>query len=335
MNSTTFNEKMDFNHLEHKFYNSLESQGKSFNTLKNYKTDLTCFKSYLQNKQGNLSLNDFNFVKVTEYGQFLDQKYESDNSKRRRVQALRLFFDFLIKENLYEENPIKKLPTSPKFLDVPRPTPFSDLVTLWKYLCLNVQNAKGLEGLLYERNQLVFLFIFGGALKVSDLSELKMEDVLVDHESKSIRVLIRPRKRDPYTIPMPSLVYEVFKNYIANLQKEKEKSSLVFDHVLFNANPYRILAGGLSPRGLEIIFEELREKLKITLTPRSLRQSGIFNWLHKQIDEVNIKEWMGVAPSYSLKLYRDHQSNHYFKEEVLWEIFKTPQMDIPVSNTIV
>ena len=34
-------------HIWHGFYNKLKSQGKSENTLKNYKTDMDCFRNYL------------------------------------------------------------------------------------------------------------------------------------------------------------------------------------------------------------------------------------------------------------------------------------------------
>src|SRR5690606_25353167 len=100
------------------FLDLLKLQGKSFNTIKNYKADLNCFNAFLVDKQQGLKLNQFTTAQVQEYAQFLNKKYDSSNSVRRRVQALRLFFDFLLTENIFNENPIKKMAVSPKILDV-------------------------------------------------------------------------------------------------------------------------------------------------------------------------------------------------------------------------
>ena len=56
-----------------------------------------------------------------------------------------------------------------------------------------------------------------------------------------------------------------------------------FNNFLFNANPYKILSGSLSARGIEIIFKEYSKKLKIEMTAKKLRQSCIFKWISKNI----------------------------------------------------
>jgi site-specific recombinase XerD len=304
--------------LQKDFFDLLRVQGKSANTLKNYRTDLECFNKYLIDKQGNLTLINFNNTKVMEYGAFLNQKYTSDNSRRRRVQALRIFFDFMVQKGLYSENPVRKLPTSPKFLDIPRPTPLQDVKTLWKHLCEDSKTKTKLGSLIARRNQVIVVLVYGGGLKVSDLAKLKMDHI---YEGNEPRVMVTPTKRDPYSVPLPEIFNPVFASYKSLLDEVKRESNISFDEVLFNANPYRILSGGLSPRGLEIIFEELRNKLTITLTPKSLRQACIFKWLCQDKKHSLIKEWMGVTPSYSLKLYKSHLENNLFADEFLKEVY--------------
>ena len=298
--------------LQDEFYKQLSSSGKSLNTLKNYKTDLQCFNRFLLSKQKSLDLKDFNLTKVMEYGGYLHQKYDSNNSRRRRVQALRIFFDFLVKKSIYSENPVKKIPTSPKFLDRPRPTPFNDLLKVWQHLLEGELRAQGeIEKLLYKRNQIIFLLIYLSGLKVSDLAKLKLTHVT---GGPMARVLVVPPKRDPYTIPLPGSFASFYEDYLQMLNALKSKSHIEFDEVLFNANPYRILSGGLTPRGLEIIFEEIRNKLNVVLTPKSLRQSCILNWLQRGINDALIKEWMGVAPNYSLKLYNQYKNEYIYSD---------------------
>lgn len=314
---------LDLLNLEDQFIDHLEKMGRSLNTLKNYRTDLECFNYYLKSKKESLDISDFTITQVEQYGGYLEEKYKSDNSRRRRVQALRIFFDFLVEKQLFDSNPVRKLPTSPKFLDIPRPTPFIDVKTLWVYLLEEEQNPNPINQLIAKRNQIAFLLIYGAGLKVSDLANIKKDHIFLGEES---RVLVQHPKRDPYTILLPEIFPFIFKEYIELLEVQKEKSNIEFDHLLFNANPYKILSGGLSPRGLEIIFEELRKKLILTLTPKSLRQACIFKWLHQGHGESLIKEWMGVAPSYTLKLYKEHLDKYIYNDEFLLELYRNHKM---------
>ena len=308
--------------LQQEFYGNLRQQGKSINTLKNYKTDLDCFNYYLLSEYKDISVKNFDQTLVSHYGQFLEKKYSSDNSRRRRVQALRIFFDFLLAKELVESNPVRKLPTSPKFLDIPRPTPFIDVKTLWTFLVQESQNKDKIQELLCKRNQIIFLLIFGSGLKVSDLSALKTSDIIPGASAEEpTRVRIYHPKRDSYTVPLPKVFDRVYADYLLVLEEMKRKSQITFDNLLFYANPYRIISGGLSSRGIEIIFEDYRHKLLITLTPKSLRQSCIFKWIQQEINVSLIKEWLGLAPSYDLKLYLEHASQFLYNEDILEEIY--------------
>jgi integrase/recombinase XerC len=314
---------MDLLRWQDDFFKQLAGKGRSLNTLKNYKTDLECFNQYLLKGQNSLDINHFELEHIQQYGHFLEQKYNSDNSRRRRVQTLRIFFDYLVENNIFSTNPVKKIPTSPKFLDIPRPSPLIDIKTLWHYLLNESANHENLPSLLPQRNLIIFLLIYSSGLKVSDLSSLSVDDIhFPDDDLAPARVLLKPQKRDPYTVPLAPIFRTIFKKYSLELSKEKKKSNLEFEEILFNANPYRILKGGLSSRGIEVIFEELRNKLLIQITPKSLRQACIFKWLHEGRKEGRIKEWLGVAPAYSLKPYKEHLAKHIYDQDFLLNIYQ-------------
>lgn len=302
--------------LQNQFLIKLAEQGKGLNTLKNYKADLNCFLKFLNEKQRSNDITDFNIGKVIEYSKFIDLKYNSDNSKRRRIQTVRLFFDFLVAKGIYSENPIRKIQTAPKFLDIPRPTSMVQIKRLWweldKALEAEIDNNKPLPILIIYRNMIIIQLIYGSGLKVSDLEELEMSNISIG--KKNSRILITGAKKNPYTIPLIPTFKELFSKYCELLKIEKERSKIDFKHLLFNANPHKILSGGLTSRGLEITFEELKNKYKIDITAKSLRQSCIFKWLNQNIEESTIKDWIGVAPSYSLKPYRDLCENNFFEE---------------------
>jgi site-specific recombinase XerD len=300
---------------QHDFLRLLEKQGKSFNTVKNYKADLQCFNTFLIDKQQHLKIKTFTNIQVQEYSNYLDQKYGSPNSVRRRVQALRLFFDFLMTQNIFQENPLKKMAVSPKVLDNPEPTPFPEIINAYLILKKRAKESDGFMKLVHTRNIIIFHLIYGAGLKVSDIAKLRFGGILKD--KNNFRVMVDHPKRDPYSIPLPFIFNKDFLNYKNLLQEQLRTEDLEIEELLFNANPYKILSGGISPRGTELFFEDLRKELKSEMTAKSLRQSCIFKWLNLNISHSTIKEWLGVTPSYSLELYLEE-----LKKDPVSKVFK-------------
>lgn len=307
--------KINLNELSISFLKSLELKGKSFNTVKNYRTDINTFVKFLAEKEHNSELVEVTGPMLNEYDLYLEKNYNSPNSIRRRIQALRLFFDWLVEKEIYPNNPVKKLVSSPKKVDIPRPLPFKDVILLHKYLHNLNTELEGLEKLISMRNILVFHLIYGAGLKVSDIEALTSEHIL---PGKTLRVLVTHPKRDPYTNPLPEGFIDLYTEYKKLLSEQKSKDGIDFDQILFNANPYKILRGGLSARGIEIILKDVSKKLKIQVTAKNLRQSCIFKWLTYNENESSIKERMGVQPQYSLLPYKnllsENPSDYTYKE---------------------
>ncbi|MBI2520980.1 MAG: phage integrase SAM-like domain-containing protein [Bdellovibrio sp.] len=310
---------LNFNQFKEEFLNELGRKDRSKNTLKNYRTDLDCFSEYLENQCGHFGLLGFDLDAVLEYGKFLQKKYTSDNSRRRRVQTLRIFFDSLVSKGLFPDNPVRKIPTSPKFLDIPRPASFSEIKTLWHCLMEEASDPNPMSALMAKRNQVIFLLIYGAGLKVSDLSEMNREDLILT--GNDIRVLVRPWRRDPYSVPLPINFKSIYESYLQALAPMKVLSQVEFPSLLFNANPYKILRGGLSPRGLEIVMEEYRSRLLIQMTPKSLRQATVMKWINQGHADSLIKEWLGVAPSYDLAQYKMRASQFCYDDNTLFDIY--------------
>jgi site-specific recombinase XerD len=236
-------ENLDINCLQELFFKDLEQKGRSSNTLKNYRTDLDCFNLFVSDHQHSTKIHDYGLNEIKKYGEYLDHRYSSDNSKRRRVQALRLFFDFLVQENIFPNNPVRSLPTSPKFVDRPKPTPYIDVKTLWYFLLDETKQKKKLEQLMVLRNQVIMLLIYEAGLKVSDLAGLKRRHLLLD--TPDVRVLIEAPRRDPYTVALPDYTRIIFENYLEKLSAELKRHKLKFDHILFQRQSSPHPLGGL------------------------------------------------------------------------------------------
>jgi len=285
------------------FLKNLEQSGKSFNTVKNYRTDLNIFNNFLIQKKSDLIVKEFTAAQMREYSHYLEAKYNSPNSIRRRVQALRIFFDYLIAQSAYHENPVKKILVNPKVVDLPKPCSFHIIKNLMTNLETIQKNHTGHEKLLVIRNKVLIQLIYGGCLKVSDIERLKVQHLTTS--KGQVRILVAPEKREPFTVPMPVSFTGLHQEYLSILEERKNNNQVDFDDYLFNANPFKILKGGLSARGIEVIFKELTKSQKTIITAKNIRQAGIFKLLVSNVPDSRIKEWMGVQPQYSLKPYKD------------------------------
>ena len=308
---------LDFEQLEKRFLQSLSRKGRSSNTIKNYRTDLGCFRRYLEDKRHSLKLSTLKPRHIEYYGDYVQQNYKSDNSKRRRIQSLRLFFDYLVKRKIYPSNVVRRLSPSPKFVDVPRPPKPRDVERLWGHLLRECDTDEPLQKAIAWRNVILFLLIYGGGLKVSELAHLEKRQIRSSRSSS--RILLIPEKGNPHTVPLPDIFHQVFSLYKKHLRPFKKP---VFKEILFNANIYAILSGGLGPRGVEVIFENWRNLLGIdSLTPKSLRQACIVTWLGQDVPAGTIKEWLNLAPSYGLAPYEHCLEKHSFRRNFLQKKF--------------
>ena len=214
---------------------------------------------------------------------------------------------------LVSENPIRKMPTFPKVLDIPRPANLKTIISLWKQLEINKNNCKNnqLQNLVSHRNIIIFFLIYGAGLKVSELEKVKMDHLFIDQDH--LRLLVNRKYDQIVTIDMSNEYISFFETYL-KLLKQYQSDHFKFDELLFNANQYKVLSGSLSARGIEILFKELSKSLENNVTPKSLRQSCIFKWLNENRSHSLIKEWMGVSPSYSLKNFIDLKSEYIFQD---------------------
>ncbi len=289
------------------FIQNYRLQGKSANTLKNYQQDLNCFNKFALEKFKGLSLVELKIDHVQEYDNYLTNKQTKDNSRRRRIQTLRLFADHLMKKGKLTDNPVRKLAVSPKKLSPIEPSSFADIHHLLHDLFDKFQLANGIEKLLVLRNLNIISLIYEAGLKVSELEQLKFKHFLF--AENEMRILVEHPKRDPISVKVPVNLKKYFDEYV-KLMREKDLEINENQYFLFNANHYSLVGQGLSARGIELLFKELTKKLVKPMTPKSLRQSCIIHWIMRGETDQTIRDWMGVMPNYSLQMYRDYSKNN-------------------------
>ena len=124
------------------FLQFYRSQGKSENSLKCYRLDFRCFNDYLHHRAEVFEKNSlFDLAMTQEFQGHLSLKYQNINSIRRKLQTLRLFFDYLIHKEVVKENPIKTIHSAPKVLYPPKLHPIEEIEQVYLFLLHKIENA--------------------------------------------------------------------------------------------------------------------------------------------------------------------------------------------------
>ncbi len=305
------------------FLNSLREAHKEINTIKNYRNDLEGFVRLSTHQKCDFT----SYEMAKKYHQMLTLDDLTDNSIRRRMQTMRLFFDFLLKKSWCSSNHFIKFHSAPKKLHLPAPPATETLNHLWREICLAIKEnsihekssleKNYLKYLISLRNQVIFHLIFHAGLKVSELASIT-RNMFIGREGQ-MRLLITRKNRDPVTVPLPvefNLIFQAYntalQNYFLYFNKE------AFSEIIFNGNAYTILGGGMSSRGIENLFKDFSHLVKKEVTPKNLRQAGIFYWLFQKTSLHTIKEYLGLAKQYDFSLYlKAYEDSDYSRTEGL------------------
>jgi site-specific recombinase XerD len=122
------------------FLQDYERRGKSKNSLKCYRLDFTIFNAFLalmqKHETAQNNIDHFNAGFLESFDSYLRQKYKNLNSVNRKLQTLRLYYDFLKNKGLCDHNPMAKLKPSAKVLYPPTFHPQTHMEYIQTYLHL-------------------------------------------------------------------------------------------------------------------------------------------------------------------------------------------------------
>lgn len=154
------------------FYLDID-RGFSENTKVSYKNDLMKFVAFLENK----GLNDFKVVDLQIIQDFLKDLHHSKLSTAtiaRLLSTLKHFFRFMILQRVISKNPLDYVDT-PK---IQRNLP--DFLTVEEVE--NFLNAVDVSSPVGVRDRAIVEVLYGCGLRVSELINLKIRDILLDFE---------------------------------------------------------------------------------------------------------------------------------------------------------
>ena len=190
---------IQFVKFQQQFLKEIKKQKKSINTINSYRTDFGTFSEFTKKKNLRSKICFFTLTNAKTYSYYLDEKYNSSNSRRKKIQSIRIFYDYLVEQKIIKENPFKALATSPKILNTPSPTTVRDMEKLWKEFSKEEKSKSPRTSITAKRDKCVFLLIIGCNLRPYEVSKLKQSHLVLNN-SNSGRVLITSNKnKEPYT----------------------------------------------------------------------------------------------------------------------------------------
>ena len=215
------------------------------NTIDSYKRDIDKFLIYMNEEDYTLQSIDLTLIR-----NFLARETIGRISKRsnaRRIVALRQFFDYLVKEKVVNNNPFNIVSTPKIDKKLPEVLFNEDLN---KLLSLNAER----KDFLMERDQAILELLFASGIRVSELTELTLQNINI--KERTMRIFGKGRKER--IVPFSLSCQKSLQKYLDSTRKEllnKNEKTINKPYVFLNGRGEK-----LTPRGVQYILNSIEKK---------------------------------------------------------------------------
>jgi integrase/recombinase XerD len=267
----------------------------SQNTYDSYDKDIKDYLTYFKNKKDFYKINEKD---IFEYITNLKKNKLNDRSIARKITAIRSFYKFLMIEKKIENNPIELI-ESPKIgKHLPKVLSKEDIEKL-----LDIKLNSDFD----YRNKAMLELIYASGLRVSELVNLKINDV--DLFNASVRTMGKGSKER--IIPLGNYAIQAISVYL-----NEHRTSLLKDYftdaLFLNNHGQKMTRQGF----FQIIKKIAKEKnIKMSFSPHTLRHSFATHLLDYGADLRSIQELLGHSDISTTQIYthvsRDKLKKNY------------------------
>ena len=264
------------------FFNFLIiEKGLSKNTVKAYETDIKGFIKWI-NKNNKQSLLNIKESSVNQYISYLFSLKLKSSSVNRKISSLKSFYLFLLKKKLIRHSPFSEVisPKQEKYL--PASMSESEVEKL-----LNSPDAsKDIE----QRDKAMIEMLYATGMRISELVNLKITDI--DMNRSVIKVMGKGSKER--LIPFGESASEALFNY---LKIRKDSSS----KEVFISNRGKKITRVAFWQRIKVYL--LRENLKISISPHTLRHAFATHLLNRGADLRSVQLLLGHSDLSTTQIY--------------------------------
>ncbi|MEO0185902.1 MAG: site-specific tyrosine recombinase XerD [candidate division WOR-3 bacterium] len=277
------------------FENFLISQGSELNTIQSYLLDIKQLRSFLESQNKNLHT-----AKINDLRNFIHSLFDiglSPISINRKISAMRVYYNYLFSDNKITNNPADDI----ELLKVGRKLPLTLSVDEANTIIESVdeQTPAGL------RDRVCLELLYGAGLRISELLNLKMTDILINEELLSIIGKGNKQRFVPFGKKALRAIQRYLQNGRASLMKNKKTSYLIL-----NARGNKLSRMGF----LKILRKYLiKSGIRKKVTPHTFRHSYATHLLQAGADLRAVQELLGHSDISTTQIYT-HIDREYLKE---------------------
>jgi integrase/recombinase XerD len=267
------------------------------NTQEAYLDDLQDFWAFLGKKQITSPAKVDHLI-LTDYARELKQRKMAQSSVARHFSSIRAYYRFLVMEGYLESDPTQflespKLPASlPKILNI------QDIELLLE--TIDVETALGL------RDRALFELMYAAGMRVSEVCNLTLEQVLLEEDI----LLIRGKGNKERMVPLGGEAKKWLMEYLAHGRPSLVKG-YVNKGIIFLNNRGQ----PLQRKGIWFLLKKLAAKagLQKAVSPHVFRHSFATHLLEGGADLRIVQEMLGHSDISTTQIYT-HLDSNYLKE---------------------
>ena len=267
----------------------------SDNTYKSYLDNLYKLSEYFNKNKD--SIRDTSTFEEDELREFFYKLDLNNKSKAHYLTVINSYYNFLVRENVINKNPVTGI-RMPK-LDKKLPN-YLTVEEVDKLLDIKLTKPND------YRNKAMLELLYGSGLRISELINLKLEQI--DFEEELVRVMGKGKKER--IIPLNDYAMKYLKDYVFNYRNFllKTKNS---DYLFINS-----MGSNISRQGFFKILKALAKDagIKKDISPHTLRHSFATHMLNNGADLRVIQELLGHENLVTTEIYT-HLENAKIKED--------------------
>jgi len=251
------------NEILEKFKEEMISEDISYNSIRNYISDIRNFYKWYQEIDFSEDLKKITFYHLNAYkDHMIGNKRKKTSSINRSIQSLKNFCQFLIKRKLIKINPAEKI----RFLGITKriqPQALSKQY-IHKLLSVTSHSAHGTQ----KRNYAIIQIMLQTGIRVSELTNLELRDLKIYDRSGEIRI-VNAKGGKERTIPLNNIARRALKSYLGKRLMDSKKVAF-----LSKRNQK------LTARAVQKVVSNLGKKANIgEISPHILRHTFAINYL--------------------------------------------------------
>lgn len=255
------------------------------NTLEAYIRDVLQFKEYLSEHDIE-EYKETNKTIIITYLMNLQKNGKATSTISRNLASIRCFFQFLLNNNMINEDPTLNLKSPKSEKKIP-----SILTTEEVNLLLSQPKSNNFKG---ARDKAMLELLYAAGLRVSEIISLNINDI--DLELGLISV--KENDNNQRVIPIGTLALDALTHYIATYRPEDPGSEN--EPLFINYSGSR-----LTRQGFWKIIKHYTKKSNIdkTITPHTLRHSFAVHLIENGADIKTVQEMLGHSDVSTTHIY--------------------------------